>query len=361
MPSIVSSKLRVRNAFGFVLSIGANTYMFIGKTTPWTEPGFGEYNPPVPTDKDVSHTDHWKTMIGMKNVGSSSVKMAIKRYNWDGASSFEAYSSTDPDLYRKKFYCYAVDNSGVGRVYKCLTKGSGNSTEKPTGTNSAPFTLSDGYKWKFMYEITADDAETFNTPQYIPVTSSGSLTNVWRDAQVADSEYPTTTSFDGSVVVGHGGNNAQELGGFYVIVNCKFDGSEGGKLTVQNDYRKIGLIDAVGLVAGGLATSSFYDTTTKLTLSGAPGTNFLVDQEVQVNGTTATVVDVGTDFIKINNYSGTIIPGVSVSYGSTSATVSSVVVPLVRNNSGHILFVEQRSPISRSENQVESLNIVLEF
>lgn len=360
MPSIVSSKLRVRNADEFVLSIGANTYMFIGKTTPWTEPGFGEYNPPVPTDKVSSHVDHWKTMIGMKNINSSNVKLAIKRYNWDGASSFEAYSSTDPDLYRKRFFCYATDISGAGRVYKCLTKGSGNSTEKPTGTNSTPITLSDGYQWKFMYEILAADAEKFNTPQYIPITSSGSPTNVWRDAQVADSEYPITTSFDGSVVVGHGGNNAQELGGFYVIVHGEFDGSEQNKLTVQNDYRKIGLIDAVGLVAGGLATSSFYDTTTQINLSASTG-NFLIDQEVQVNGTTATVVDVGAEFIKINNYSGTILPNVSVTSASGSATVSSVVVPLVRMNSGNILFVEQRSPISRSENQVESLNIVLEF
>ena len=43
------------------------------------------------------------------------------------------------------------------------------STTKPTGTGTAIISTADGYKWKFMYQISASDALKFVTPNYIPV------------------------------------------------------------------------------------------------------------------------------------------------------------------------------------------------
>lgn len=371
MPSIIHSGFKYRNAANFVFLLGSNTYMFIGKTTPWTgSNGVGEYNPPDPVDTPASHRDHWKNMIALKKVEQSNVCFAIKRYDWTGSDSFDVYSDTDNDLFRKRFYCYSVNSGENGRVYKCIAKTptAGVSTQQPTGNSRDPEVKSDGYTWKFMYEIPTNLADKFITPQFIPVVGSLNSTNLWPVGAPENSTYPINQEWGiNKLLVGHGGDNLRELGAFYVIVHVDFAGSEGSVIPVNNDYRTIGLIDAVTLNVNGnppLASGILYDTTTRLNISGTLGTNFTIDAEVVVNEVTATVVDTSTNFIKVNNISGNLANGAITQVGNsnvTGAAVVGVVQPQVKHNSGRILFVEQRSPISRALDQTEALNIVLEF
>ena len=61
-------------------------------------------------------------------------------------------------------------------VYKCLdNNNNARSTVKPTGTALDPFETSDGYIWKFMYNIPINLRNKFYTDEYIPVVSA--LTN----------------------------------------------------------------------------------------------------------------------------------------------------------------------------------------
>ena len=61
-------------------------------------------------------------------------------------------------------------------VYKCLDNyNNSRSKIKPTGTALDPFTTSDGYVWKFMYNIPINLRNKFYTDEYIPVVSA--LTN----------------------------------------------------------------------------------------------------------------------------------------------------------------------------------------
>ncbi len=61
-------------------------------------------------------------------------------------------------------------------VYKCLDNyNNSRSKVKPTGTALDPFTTSDGYVWKFMYNIPINLRNKFYTDEYIPVVSA--LTN----------------------------------------------------------------------------------------------------------------------------------------------------------------------------------------
>jgi hypothetical protein len=61
-------------------------------------------------------------------------------------------------------------------VYKCLDNNNNSrSTVKPTGTALDPFETSDGYIWKFMYNIPINLRNKFYTDEYIPVVSA--LTN----------------------------------------------------------------------------------------------------------------------------------------------------------------------------------------
>lgn len=61
-------------------------------------------------------------------------------------------------------------------VYKCLDNNNNTRSKvKPTGTALDPFTTSDGYVWKFMYNIPINLRNKFYTDEYIPVVSA--LTN----------------------------------------------------------------------------------------------------------------------------------------------------------------------------------------
>lgn len=61
-------------------------------------------------------------------------------------------------------------------VYKCLDNNNNRaSTAKPTGTSVNPITTSDGYIWKYMYNVPINLRSKFLDDNYIPVTSA--LTN----------------------------------------------------------------------------------------------------------------------------------------------------------------------------------------
>lgn len=61
-------------------------------------------------------------------------------------------------------------------VYKCLdNNNNARSSVKPTGTQLDPIKTSDGYIWKFMYNIPINLRNKFYTDEYIPVVSA--LTN----------------------------------------------------------------------------------------------------------------------------------------------------------------------------------------
>ena len=58
-------------------------------------------------------------------------------------------------------------------VYKCLdNNNNARSTVKPTGTALDPFETSDGYIWKFMYNIPINLRNKFYTDDHIPVVSA---------------------------------------------------------------------------------------------------------------------------------------------------------------------------------------------
>lgn len=75
-------------------------------------------------------------------------------------------------------------------VYKCLDNNNGNLSKiKPTGTQLDPIKTSDGYIWKFMYNIPINLRNKFYTDEYIPVVSA--LTNHFYSNGTIDNVYIT--------------------------------------------------------------------------------------------------------------------------------------------------------------------------
>ena len=193
---------------------------------------------------------------------------------------------------------------------------------------------------------------------------------------------------------GHGYNALKECGAYYVMVNKSLTGAEGtSDIGVSNDFRRIGLVKN----PTNYGTSTVASATTRRQLhaavfSSVSGT-FTADEEINQASTGAVgkvieydstneilywyqtrFPDVGTDSDgNLTAFSGAnAITGQSSSASATpntsdSTTTNAVVfasgysTPELVADSGDILYVENRSPITRASDQTENIKLIIEF
>lgn len=168
---IILKNLRKKTMESFVNDIGqSNTYyVFMGKSDSWS-------NELVP-DKELesvklSLNDTRKNMMIGKKIFPSDTSYMIKKISWSTGTVYSQYDDQDTELYSKQFYVVNSTND----VFKCLwNNNGGTSTVEPTSLSVEPFTLSDGYTWKYMYSITSVMDQKFSTTNYVPVDTDSSV------------------------------------------------------------------------------------------------------------------------------------------------------------------------------------------
>jgi hypothetical protein len=193
---------------------------------------------------------------------------------------------------------------------------------------------------------------------------------------------------------GHGKDAVKELGGFYVMMNKSLVGIEGtSDIGVENDFRRIGLLrDPTNFGTTTVASASTRRQLYAALFSSVSGT-FTADEEINQASTGAVgkVVeydatnkilyyyqtrfpDVGTDsngnltaFSGANAITGQTSSAAATPNTSSSATVNAVVFssgysnPELAFDSGDIIYVEERSPITRASDQTENIKLIVEF
>ena len=187
MAAIITEKFRLHNAKEFKQSAtesGNAMYMFIGRPLSWTD----DNNPPTPVDSLNDEYDAYANMVALKKVSSTDVSHAIIRRDWTSGTAYDEYrhnytssntaTSGASTLWASTFYVVTSDYN----VYKVISNNGGaNSTVMPTGTSTSILTTADGYKWKFMYSISASDVIKFVTSDFIPVKTIGAKAAVEGD------------------------------------------------------------------------------------------------------------------------------------------------------------------------------------
>jgi hypothetical protein len=426
MASIVTTKFRVHNAqqFAEAFSETANTimYLFIGKNTAFPD----DNAPPTPVNStaNVEYTP-WRDMYAAKRITTADVTHAVPRYNWTSGTVYTYYDDADTNLIESdSFYVITEDFN----VYKCLwNAGATASTTKPTGTSTSPFTAADGYIWKYMYTVTTAKALKFLTNDYIPVQQldSDDGTDQW-DVQAAavdggvhvvrvtsggsayGSAPAVTITGDGtgatanSTIVagavtavtitnagtgytratvtfasgaaaataiispkgGHGANAIEELGGKYIMINVRLDGTESNTFSTANEFRQVGIVrDPYLYGTTTRAVASSFRQSFKYQLSAPSGT-FALDETVTSGSNTASVVEWTTPNLF------TTLPvhlpfanTASVSGGTSGAsgTIAVITTPGLQPYSGDIIYVENRVPISRAADQIEDVKLIIQF
>ena len=199
---------------------------------------------------------------------------------------------------------------------------------------------------------------------------------------------------------GHGSDHETELNGKRVMTNIRLTYSEGsGDFPVDNDFRRIGIIaDPFNFGTTTFATADTLSGLKAVKITGATA-DYAVDEKITqtVSGGTAygTVVSWTLDsgsttagvlkYIQTNDahtdqgvvrafesngsnaISGEISTAsgnVDTAYGSALLGVtfsSGLATPEVENNSGEVIYVENRRLITRAPDQIEDIKLVIEF
>ena len=164
---------------------------------------------------------------------------------------------------------------------------------------------------------------------------------------------------------GHGANAIEELGGKYVMLNVRLDGSEANTLSTANEFRQVGLVrDPYLYGTSNRATASTYRQTYKYTLSGVSGT-YVLDEVVTSGSNTATVVE----WDSVGSILYTTLPlnqefanaAVVAGAGGATGTIAVIDDPGLEPYSGDLLYVENRVPIGRADDQIEDVKLVIQF
>jgi hypothetical protein len=486
MAAIITNKFRIHNAEQFSESFTEAVpnvyYMGIGRPQAFatqtrgdsrTDNEGSDTTPLTPVDSIGDEFYTFDDMLAAKKISSSDVSFCIPRRNWTtgtvydyyrhdygnritGGTSVQTANSGATTLFDATYYVLSSDNN----VYKCLDNNSNaTSTVEPTGTSTSILSTGDGYKWKYMYSLTAAQASNFLSTDFMAVATDSTVAAAAVDGAVnivkiktagsggangthtgvpirgdgssgvatvtvaggavtavtvttpgtgytfayirnADIVTAGATSLSGAeldVIIepkgGHGKNAVIELGGFYVMLNTNFEASEAansGDFTTANDFRRVVLMRDPK--SGGAAASAATLRATKAVLVTSPSGNYTADEEINqaTTGAVGKVVewdssnnilyyiqtrfnDAGVDSNgNLTAFSGANVitgvgSGVTSTPSSSTTTVDSVSFTSGYNageldsDAGDILYIENRSPITRAADQTENVKLIIEF
>jgi hypothetical protein len=198
--------------------------------------------------------------------------------------------------------------------------------------------------------------------------------------------YANITTSIGSAVIepiiappdGHGYDVIDELGAIYALVNIRLEQTD-TDIPNNTKFRQIGLIkDPFNYGTSTISTASTLKNYGNLTISTPTNTSLLLPGTVfkTSGGSNAIVVSYSGDAVSgvlnyvQNRYAAanivtnfrTIINGETITVGVNSiGTISGNSVATVAQNSGEIMYIDNRNVIARASDQVESLYVILEF
>jgi len=199
---------------------------------------------------------------------------------------------------------------------------------------------------------------------------------------------------------GHGSDHETELNGKRVMTNIRLTYAEGsGDFPVDNDFRRIGIIKdpynygtttfATSDTLSGLksvkitgATADFIsDETISQTVTGGTAYGTVVSWTLDEGSTTAGVlkyiqtVDAHTDSGVVRDFESNGVNAVSGNLSAASGNVDTgyagtllgstfaagLANPEIENNSGDVIYLENRRLITRAPDQIEDIKLVIEF
>ena len=187
------------NGYGCVLTPVTDNdhfYLYAGRAKAFDlEP---TRDPNHENDYDSFFFQHEHMMYG-KKVSNTDVAFMTRTSEWSAGKVFVEYDDKDRELPQKDFYVLTSDN----HVFKCIANGNQSpSMVEPSNTqiSGIPATLSDGYRWKYMYSVTGQEKTKFKTGGFMPVKKNAEVVESAIDGGIfhikiesGGDNYPTLT------------------------------------------------------------------------------------------------------------------------------------------------------------------------
>jgi len=454
MTAIVTDSLRRKIIENFLDEVnnGNDTneyYIGIGKADTYND--LDTVIDPVRTRREEREIRN--NLQSVKKVAAAS--FVVPRYNWTSGTIYTGYNDSSVGIPQNTYYVLTEDNE----VYLCLQQGknangvANTSTVKPSYTAAGvtqiqAFETIDGYRWKFMYALSATRAANFLSAGYFPVekidwedygdsaglntfelqqlaiqknTTAGQILNVTLTAGGSGySSAPTVTisgngtgaaatayiaggsvvkiemnnesaacgqnyDFASIEITGGGGAGAtarpvitpvegiaadprEDLKANAIMVNIKPDGAETGNFIVDNDFRQIGVFRNLKIFDSDAIFTDVSGRALRYMKMSAAATSFSNDTLIRgvASNAAAYIDDVDSDLIYYHQNENTgFIPfqngetiGESDGVG-TGVIDSADLHSIVDAHSGEVLYIENRTRIIRSADQVEDIKAII--
>lgn len=180
-------------------------YIGVGRSEYWDSAD----NPITPTNTMKDIREFRQSLQSVKKILSTSFSVA--RVNWTTGTTYAQYDDTQVGHPSPNYYVLNQNH----HVYVCLRTGRDTtgsavpSTVEPTGSNNHAFETADGYVWKFLYTISALEANYFLSANYMPVSKIvGELDSDATGIQIKHKEIQDTAvgGMITSIVVTDGGS-----------------------------------------------------------------------------------------------------------------------------------------------------------
>ena len=211
MPAIITNKFRIHNSEQFQEAFseasGNTFYLGIGRPQGFTTStrGDGRTNnegtdalPVTPADNENTQNFTYDDMLACKKVTANNVSFVVPRRNWATGTVYDYYrhdygeyitgtttaqtsNSGASTLYDATFYVL----SAARNVYKCLDNNNGGvSSVEPTGTSTTILSTADGYKWKYMYTLSASQQADFLSVDFMAVSTNSTVSSAAIDGAI---------------------------------------------------------------------------------------------------------------------------------------------------------------------------------
>lgn len=175
---------------------------------------------------------------------------------------------------------------------------------------------------------------------------------------------------------GHGSFARKELNGKDIMMSITVTNSESNTFPTNNDFRVIGMIRDPLMRSGLVANAATIDQCHRVVVSGVTG-DYRADEII-----TGTVSGAKGRVVYFMNTNSTRTRGilrlVRVSTGGTglgfaqtetvtattsgvSATVINAIKPAIKEYTGDVLYIENRTPVTRKPDQIEDFRFVVTF
>ena len=280
MPAIITNKFRINNAEQFSESFSEASpevyYLGIGRPQAFATQTRGDLRTEnqgtdsaaiTPADSVIEEFNTFDDLLAVKKITTSDTSFVIPRRNWTTSTVYDFYrhdygnritgtttartaNSGATTLFDATFYVLTAARN----VYKCLdNNNNAASTVEPTGTSTSILTTADGYKWKYMYTLSASQQANFLSTDFMAVATDATVSSAAVDGAINVVKIKSA---------GTGGTN-----GTYTSIAIRGDGT-GGTISVTVSG---GIVTAVSVTNAGSGYTIAYVRNADIVAAGATG------------------------------------------------------------------------------------------